>query len=468
MLTILGKGARYCDGLSRRSFLRIGGLAMGGICLPQLLAAEAQAGRSNPHKAIIMILLPGGPPHLDMYDLKPDAPVEVRGEFKPLATAVPGIDICELMPRMARMMDQLAIVRSVVGGRNDHNVHQCLTGWESHPQQGDSPLIAGFPAGGWPSIGAVMSKMQGPVNSALPPFVSLAPEQAESMTRASLGQAGYLGLAHSGFEPYRLNSGDMVLQDISLDRLGNRKALLASLDRFRSAFDASGSMDGMDAFTRQAFGVLTSSRLVEALDVSREDPKLLARYGVPDDPAPVKGGGKLLEGFVVARRLVEAGARCVTLALSPWPLERESRGGFNWDWHSGNFKKARISLPMLDHGLTALVEDLQNRDMLDDVSLVAWGEFGRTPRINNNEGGRDHWPQVNSCLLAGGGMRTGQAIGATNRLAEEVKERPVHYREVLATLYHNVGIDAKHTTLTDLSGRPRYLVDNRDPIAELV
>jgi hypothetical protein len=467
MLTILGQAGRYCDGVSRRSFLTIGGLAMGGIALPQLLAAEARTGKPNPHKAIIMVLLPGGPPHLDMYDLKPDAPVEIRGEFKPIATSVPGIDVCELMPRMAATMHKLVFVRSLVGGRNDHNLHQCLTGWESHPQQGDSQIIAGFPAGGWPSIGAAMSKIQGPVNRALPPFLSLAPEQAESTTRASLGQSGYLGLAHSGFQPYRLNPGDMVLKDMGLDRLGDRKALLASLDRFRSEADTRGFMDGMDTFTQQAFGVLTSSKLVEALDFRREDPEVIQRYGIPDEPVPVHGGPKLLEGFLIARRLVQAGARCVTLALSQWPLERESRGGFNWDFHNGNFKKCRANLPMLDHGVTALVEDLERHAMLDDVSIVAWGEFGRTPRINNNEGGRDHWPQVNSCLLAGGGMRTGQVIGSTSRLGEEAKDRPVHYREVFATLYHNVGIDAGNTTLVDLSGRPQYLVDNREPIAEL-
>jgi hypothetical protein len=440
---------------------------MGGIALPQLLAAEARTGKPNPHKAIIMVLLPGGPPHLDMYDLKPDAPVEIRGEFKPISTSVPGIDVCELMPRMAAAMHKLVFVRSLVGGRNDHNLHQCLTGWESHPQQGDSQIIAGFPAGGWPSIGAAMSKIQGPVNRALPPFLSLAPEQAESTTRASLGQSGYLGLAHSGFQPYRLNPGDMVLKDMGLDRLGDRKALLASLDRFRSEADTRGFMDGMDTFTQQAFGVLTSSKLVEALDFRREDPEVIQRYGIPDEPVPVHGGPKLLEGFLIARRLVQAGARCVTLALSQWPLERESRGGFNWDFHNGNFKKCRANLPMLDHGVTALVEDLERHAMLDDVSIVAWGEFGRTPRINNNEGGRDHWPQVNSCLLAGGGMRTGQVIGSTSRLGEEAKDRPVHYREVFATLYHNVGIDAGNTTLVDLSGRPQYLVDNREPIAEL-
>ncbi len=488
MLTIPGKQNHFCDGIPRRSFLKIGGLALGGMSLSQILEAEARAGIRSSHKAIIMILLPGGPPHLDMYDLKPEAPLEIRGEFKPIRTNVRGIEICELLPRLASIMDKLVIVRSLHGGLDDHNVHQCLTGWETHPQQGDSQMVPGFPQGGWPSMGAAISKLQGMVNPGMPPFISLAPPNAESTTRAALNQAGFLGLAHRGFEPNRKRrhdieyrsgvaknilkrdreeAADIVLRGISLERLADRKSLLASLDRFRRDTDASGNMEGMDAITQQAFGILTSSKLADALDLKAEDPRLRKRYGISGAKAPVKGGPKLLEQFLVARRLVEAGARCVTLAFSQWPLERMSRGGFNWDWHSENFKNARATLPMLDLGVSALIEDLERRRMLEDVSVVVWGEFGRTPRINKTAG-RDHWPQASSCLLAGGGMRTGQVIGSTNRLGEHPKDRPVHYREVFATLYHNMGIDARRRTLTDLSGRPHYLVDNREPIHELI
>ncbi len=466
MLNIPSHHVRYCENISRRSFLQAGALTISGYSLPQFLAAETRDGTPR-HKSIIMILLPGGPPHLDMYDLKPEAPAEIRGEFQPILSEVPGIEVCELMPRLARMMNEFVIVRSIVGGRDDHNVHQCLTGRDSHPQQGDSQLVSGFAAGGWPSIGAVVSRLQGPTGPALPPFISLAPKQAESMTRAPLGQAGFLGLAHSGFEPWQVDQGDLLPKNLSPDRLRDRGVLLTSLDRFRLAADSHELLDGMDALTRQAFGVLTSNKLAEAMDITREDPKLLADYGVPNECVPVTGGRKLLEGFVVARRLVEAGARCVTLTLSPWPLERESRGGFNWDWHSDNFGKARRSLPMLDQGMTALVADLKQRGMLNDVSVIAWGEFGRTPRINNM-GGRDHWPNVNSCLMAGGGMRTGQVLGSTDRLGAEVLERPVDYREIMATLYHNVGIDAGRTAMPDLSGRPQFLVDGFQPIPELI
>lgn len=435
-----------------------------------------------------MILLPGGPPHLDMYDLKPEAPVEIRGEFRPIKTNVPGIEISELMPRMAQCMDKLAIVRSLYGGLNDHNVHQCLTGWESHPQQGDSTMKPGFPPGGWPSIGAAVSKLKGASDPSVPPFISLSPPNAESTTRASLNQPGFLGVGHAGFETNRRKrddvvyqsgvakeqvardqeqSADIVLKGISLDRLGDRRSLLSSFDRFRREADAAGVMDGMDAIFQQAFGILTSSKLAEALNFKQEDEALRRRYGISDASTPEHGGPELVKQFLVARRLVEAGVRCVTLAFSQWPLERMSRGGFNWDWHAENFKNARATVPMLDLGLSALVEDLAARGLDKDVSVVVWGEFGRTPKINTSAG-RDHWPNVNSCVLAGGGMQLGQVIGSTNRLGEVPQDRPVHYREVFSTLYHNVGIDARHTTLNDLRGRPQYLVDERLPMRELV
>ncbi len=459
--------------LSRRSFLRIGSLGFGGLSLPQLLRAEAAAdGTSKPgagrkQKGIIMILLPGGPPHLDMYDLKPTAPREVRGEFRPIPTNVDGIEICELMPRMARIMDKLAIVRSLVGAIDQHNLHQCLTGWESHPAMRDSPRVPGYPEGGWPSISAAISRLQGTSSDTIPASISLAPEGAIDITRAAPGQTGYLGMAHAALEPNEEARDDFVLNGVSPNRIAERSRLLKSFDQFRRGIDTDGTMKGMDAFVERALGILTSSRLAEALDLDREDSRVRARYGVPGRGDPEFGGPKLLEQFLLARRVIEAGARCVTVVFSRYPLGRMLQGRYNWDWHSNNFKEARGALPFLDQGVSALVEDLDSRGLLDDVSVVVWGEFGRTPRINQNAG-RDHWPQVGNVLLAGGGMRTGQVIGATNHLGEYVTERPVHFREVFATLYHNMGIDVARTTLTDLSGRPHFLVDNRRPIAELV
>ena len=281
------------------------------------------------------------------------------------------------------------------------------------------------------------------------------------------GQAGFLGAAHAGFQANAVDRRNIVLNGIGLDRLGDRRGLLASLDRFRRQVDASGVMDGVDAFTQQAFSVMTSPQLAFALDVNREDPRQRARYGVNPGSPSVRGGGKLLDQFLIARRLIEAGARCVTLAFSRWPFGRMSKGDYNWDWHKNNFAEARGALPPLDQGVASLVEDLHQRGLDKDVSVVVWGEFGRTPKINGNAG-RDHWPAVAGGLLAGGGMRTGQVIGSSSRLGEYAKDRPVHFREVFATLYHQLGIDAAHTTLPDLSGRPQFLVDNRKPMRELM
>lgn len=470
MLTILGQGSRYCDGITRRTFLQVGGLALGGASLPQILRGEAVNGgpvTPNSKKAIIMILLPGGCPHQDTVDLKMDAPQEIRGEFRPVSTNVPGINFCELLPRTATIMDKLVVVRSLVGALDDHNVHQVLTGWETHPQQDDSPRKAGYPKGGWPSIGSVVSKLLGTADRSVPAFVALARKRDMSMTRASIGQSGYLGPAHAGFEPFGSSRDNLILNGVTLERLHDRQRLFASLDNFRREVDADGSIRGMDSFTQQAFGILASRRLAEAFAIEKESPQLRKRYGITNPKDPVKGGGKLLEQFLYARRLVQAGARCVTLSFSRWPLDRESRGGFNWDWHSDNFNKARASLPLLDQGLHALITDLHEQGMLEDTAVVVWGEFGRTPKINGGRG-RDHWPQVSSCILAGGGMKPGQVVGSTTRLGDSAKDRPVHYREVFATLYHLMGINANKTTITDTDGRPHYLVDNREPIHEIL
>jgi hypothetical protein len=289
----------------------------------------------------------------------------------------------------------------------------------------------------------------------MPPFVGLAPKMGH-MEWADPGHPGFLGVAHAPFHPEGEGKNDMVLKGVSLERLVDRRALLASFDRFRRQADSSGLMDGIDAFNQQAFGVLTSSRLAEALDLEKEDPKVRERYGYGVNKLRDDGGPRTLTQFLLARRLVEAGVRCVTLAYS------------RWDWHNANFQQGREDMPQLDQAITALVEDLHHRGMDKDVSVIVWGEFGRTPQINK-DAGRDHWPKVSCALLAGGGMRTGQVIGETNRLGEEPRERPVHFAEVFATLYHNLGIDPNRTTVPDLAGRPQYLVDdNRQPIQELI
>ena len=451
MLTIPGGSHRYCDGLSRREFLQIGGLAMGGLSLPQLLEAEAASGSGRSHKSIIMIFLSGGPPHQDMVDLKMQAPVDVRGEFSPIATSVPGIQVCEHLPRLAAMLDRFAVIRSVVGSEGRHASFQCMTGRRVNSQ----------PVGGWPSLGSSISKIQGPVDRGTPAFVGLTPRM-KSRSWSDPGQAGFAGAAHAPFLPNADGAGNLSLNGLTLDQLHNRKSLLDRLDRFRAAVDAGGAVEGFDAFHQQAFGILTSSRLAEALDVSREPAALRERYGGGSyEPAGYGDAGPLHNHyFLAARRLIEAGVRVVTLAYG------------RWDWHGRphgtNFENARDHLPRLDQGLTALLEDLRDRGLEEDTSVIVWGEFGRTPRINP-KGGRDHWPRVSCALLAGGGMSTGQVIGATNRLGEHAVERPVHFQEIFATLYKNVGIDVNTATINDFGGRPRYLVDHNhyQPLPEL-
>src|SRR5262249_47461743 len=257
---------------------------------------------------------------------------------------------------------------------------------------------------------------------------------------------GFLGVGHNSFRPAGEGKADMVLNGVTLDRLADRKALLTSFDKFRRDVDASGLMEGMDSFNQQAFGVLTSSKLLAALDYQREDPRVIAGYGKGDPKPHGDAAPMLMEQFLVARRLVEAGARVVTVAF-----------GF-WDYHGNNFKNARADLPLLDQGVTALVTDLYQRGLDKDVSVIVWGEFGRTPTINK-DAGRDHWPRVSCAVLSGGGMKTGQVIGATDRLGGEPVERPVAFGDVFATLYHNLDIDVSKVTIPDLSGRPQYLVE---------
>ena len=445
MLTIYGQPSRFCDGVSRRNFLKIGALGLGGLALPQLLQAEARAGIRRSHKAVIMIFLPGGPSHQDIFDLKMDAPREVRGEFKPISTSVPGIQICEHLPRLAKLMDKMTIIRSMVGALDDHNAFQCLTGRVARNQ----------PPGGWPCMGSVLSKLYGSADKSIPAFVGMSPKMGH-VPWSDNGMPGYVGVAHAPFQPNKGGSkDDMTLNGVTLDRLADRKNLLASFDNFRREVDASGMMGGIDAFNEQAFGILTSSKLLDALDVQKEDVKTRERYGKGDPKNRDDGGPKLMEHFLVARRLVEAGARCVTVAFS------------RWDHHGDNFGALRQDLPLLDQGVSALIEDLHQRGLDKDVSVVMWGEFGRTPTINK-DAGRDHWPRVSCAMLSCGGVKTGQVIGATDRLGGEAVERPVYFGEVFATLYHNLGIDVNKVTIPDLTGRPQFLVDGYQPMKELI
>jgi len=426
MLTLWGNRQKFCDGISRRNFLQIGAFGA-GLTLAEMLRAKlgAKTATSSSAKSAIMIYLPGGPPHMDMYDLKPEAPKEFRGEFSPIATNVPGVKICELFPLQAAMWDKLACIRSIVSV-DEHSDSLVTTGYSENANR----------TAHHPSFGSVVSKLRGGGTGDIPPYVSL-----RGMSKGT--EPGYLGIAHRPFTPdgqgvrnLRLAGGVDVL------RMEDRKSLLANFDDVRRDIDASGTMKGLDSFTARAFDMVASGTVRKALDLTREEPRTRDRY-------------KGVEQFLTARRLIEAGVGCVTLSI----------GG--WDTHASNFKTMRRQLPQVDRGISNLIGDLHDRGMDRDVVTVMWGEFGRTPKINNSDGGRDHWAPVMSALVAGGGLRMGQAIGATNSRGEYPRDRRCTVPQVLSTLYQAMGIDPA-LTFPNGSGRPMYILDDREPIRELL
>ena len=475
MLSIPGPrpaSSDFCDRVSRRDVLRIGSLAalgtLGGWSLPEILRAEALSGngRKSP-KSVIMIYLVGGPPHQDMFDLKPEAPKEIAGPWRPIATNVPGFEICEAFPRLARHADKLTVIRSLVGNQHDHDAIQVFNGHDPKKAK---------PSGGWPQFGSIVSKLfpsshpvtQPPsaLTSSSLPYVSL----CYSCTHGPYNEPGpgFLGTAHSPFKPLGDTRQDMVLNGVTLDRLSDRRSLLKGFDVIRREIDQTSMMTGLDAFTEQAMGLLTSSKLAEALDLSKEDPRVVERYGTGDPKIMIDANGapRVPQSMLLARRLIEAGVRVVTLNYSKW----DWHGGMNTEGRADNriFVREAEDFPVFDQCVSALVEDLHQRGLADDCAVVIWGEFGRTPKISSIVG-RDHWPQVNCALLAGGGLRHGQIIGSTDRHAGEAASRPVTFGEVYSTLFRHLGIDTTQATINDLNGRPQYLVeDAARPIAELI
>ncbi len=422
MLTLWGSQQRFCDGITRRNFLQIGAFGA-GLSLAGMLRAREAAGNRSSSKSAIMIYLPGGPPHMDMYDLKPDAPAEFRGEFNPIKTNVSGVEICEHMPMQAKMWDKLACIRSIVSV-DEHSDTLVMTGYSDRENR-----IANHP-----SFGSVVSKLRG--GGEVPPFVSL-----RGMTRYGT-EPGYLGVAHRPFTPGGAALQNLRLpREVGLDRLEQRKALVSGFDDLRRDLDASGTMDGMDSFTARAFEMVTSGVVRDALDLNKADAKTRERY-------------KGVEQFLTARRLIEAGVGCVTLSI----------GG--WDTHGQNFTTLKRQLPQVDKGVSNLIGDLHELGLDKDVVTVMWGEFGRTPKVNGGAG-RDHWSPVMSALVAGGGLKMGQAVGASTARGERPKDRPIPVPQLLATLYRVLGIDPAQT-FPNGSGRPMYVLDDREPVAELL
>ncbi len=468
MLRITGKSYSHCDGIRRREFLTAGACGLFGLTLADLLCVESAAGISNSHKAVINVHLDGGPPQLDTIDPKPDAPVEFRGDFQAIATRIPGLAVCELLPQTAAAADKYVFIRSLVGSAGDHNAFQCQSGYSDKELQS---------LGGRPAMGSVVTKLKGSAHDSAPAFVDLM--QGRPFVRNS-ARAGFLGPAYQAFRPdiSRLFArelepamkGELARRGLdhatsltldatlSADRLGDRRTLSVALDRLRRDIDSSGMMDALDRFDQQAVGILTSGRFAEAMDLSRESSRTLDRFTprmvLEGKQSYTSEGPDSAKKFLLARRLVEAGVRCVSISIS------------DFDTHSDNFPRMRYLLPLVDHGLNALVADLDERNLLDDVVIVVWGEFGRTPRIDAKTGGRHHWPQVGPALLAGGGLRSGQVIGQTDRTASSVTARPVTYKDVFATLFHALGIDAVHSTIMDPQGRPQYIIDGGELIRE--
>lgn len=462
MLTIWGSKQRFCDGVSRRDFLKVGVLG-GALTLPDLLRLRAQAATAggSSRKAVIMVCLNGGPSHVDMYDLKPEAPAEIRGEFKPIHTNVPGFDISELMPLQAEIADKLALVRSVQWPLDDgHHLHLVFTGFPKSAAR--------------PSFGSIVSRLrrQRDQENPLPPYVSMAQFPPHPVL-VGHEEPSYVGKAYRPFVPYEADSlpggqitytgpGAGEVKNLELptgvtcNRLANRTTLLNALDNLRREVDGQGELAAMDTFTLQALNMIRSTRVREAFDIGREPAEVQAKYGGDIEYQYDPDRRRCWEGnkFLLARRLVEAGVPVVTLAVGVW------------DTHRDHFTYQRDNVPLLDRSLHALVTDLHERGLDNDVAVVVCGEMGRTPRVNKTAG-RDHWPSAGFALFAGGGLRTGQVIGATDARGERPQTRPYNPQNILATLYHVLGIDPM-LTFPDHTGRPRYLLDDQEPIAELL
>lgn len=440
MLEIRGTpGKSLCDGTSRRDFIRVGYLGIAGLSLADVLQLEAAqaarpGARASGNKSVILIWLHGGQTQLETYDMKPDAPSEVRGPFRPIKTRVPGVEFCELLPEMAKVADRLTIHRGFNHPNNDHYAaaHWVLTGYlgatggDQHPR--------------FPAMGAIAARVLGSRKPAVPPYVIM-----------NDGGFGYHGAAYLGAEYHPIRTGDesfgnegpqlpvartndlKPLDGFAAGRMLRRRSLLQDMDRTRRETDRAAAQGQLSAVQQKALNMVVSGKAHAAFDVSREDPKVREWYGAG-----------WAEDALLARRLIEAGARFVVCNT-----------GY-WDDH-GNIKGAmETKLPRHDRMVARLIEDLDRRGMLEDTLVVAAGEFGRTATINK-DAGRDHWAQAQCLLLAGGGFRHGQVIGATDAKAEYPVDNPIGPADLEATIYHHLGIN-RELTFEDQSGRPQFLL----------
>jgi hypothetical protein len=416
-----------------------------GLSLPQLLKSRAiarEAGATPRDTAVIQIWLGGGPTHFETYDPKPDAPAEYRGPFGPISTCLSGVQICETLPRHAEILDKVAILRSVYHNSADHDagMYFCVTGKATKNQ---------------PATGSYTARIRGANRPGLPAYVHLGFQPVTNFVFVPNFKASYLG---GGYDPFyiiddpsaaKFQVPNLQLADgMSLDRLGDRRALLGHFDRLRRNSDRSGAIESMDQFGRAAFDMVTGAAAREAFDLSREDQRTRERYG----------RHRWGQSCLLARRLVEAGVTFVTVNFDPH--------SFSFDMHVDVKRGMQSAGPRMDSAIPALIADLHERGMDRQVMVIVWGEFGRTPQVNA-AGGRDHWGQVMSVLLAGGGLRVGQVIGSSTSKGEVPKDRPIVPYDVLATMYRHLGIDP-YTTFSDHSGRPQPLLNEGTVITELV
>lgn len=453
-----GASGRFCDRVSRRDVLRIGAAGIAGLTLADLLRSNAVAAATGGRaKAIINVILTGGISHIDTFDMKPGAPREIRGTFEPIPTNLPGVQICEHLPRLAKNLDKLAIVRSMHGFFNEHTDSQASSGWVTRENR--------------PGIGSVVSKVLGPGAACPVGSVSLG---SKHLYNGPLTSPGFLGQSFKDFEPYgpggpfgskptaaESSKGESARElheslqmNLTAERFTARKELLDGLDTLRRRVEGSDAYAAADAFSQKAYDLILSGALANALDVQKEPVKMRDAYGVT-------GERDEKNIFIMARRLIEAGVRVVSVQYGAW------------DTHYNNWTELQRKLPHLDMGLGALLCDMKERGLLDETIVLVSTEFGRSPRFEVNKDpkmglGRTHWPSAGTYLVAGGGLRMGQVIGSTNRLGEHPEDRPIHLQQVFATIYRQLGVDVDAIQLQDASGRSFPILEHRDVIPELI
>lgn len=435
---------------SRRSVLKTSLAGLGGLTLPGLMKLRAEGKAASSSKSVILLWMTGGPSQIDTWDPKPDMPIEVRGPFKTIPTKLPGTHICEFLPKQAAMLDKFTIIRSVDCRNSNHEPNMVM-------QTANRAAAPRINSKGhlYPAFGSVIAKHRGPNHPGMPPYVVL-----NLKSRSHVAWGGYLGTQYDPFNGAVASQLFQLPKGLTMERLQSRHDLSTQMDSLRRDIDGSGMMDAMDSFSQKAFEIVAGGRAQEAFDLSKEPKNVIDRYGDHD----------WAKQALLARRLVERGSSFVTIDLS-----NHSASG-TWDNHGDNippyggiWNGLRPLLPVFDHVLTTLVSDLGERGMLDDTLVIAMGEFGRTPTLGTqgSTDGRNHWPYVMSMCLAGGGLRHGQVIGASSRDGGEIAERPVTPGDLAATIYQHMGVPL-NATYPDHQGRPIYIVDDGEPLKELV